>query len=163
MFLFSGACDETISFPIPAGETINITDTRNCDNFYKCHGKTCEQCPCPAGETFNPVTLQCDASNALCACPSPPTTPSPPKTESAIGETTATNKQTTSTSEPTTPLKESQSQHSNQDDDIKDGEKKDEISTEVIIIAAIVSATVIIIVIIVMAVFLWQKGRTSHK
>lgn len=164
--IFTVSCGgHRISFPIPEGTTLNITDPRNCENYFTCSSLSCEHCPCEPGQTFNPGTLRCDTTNAACVCPTigtlPPTKPTAiiandkAISSSASSAATATTKKTPHVDAGAGPGRLNQG-----DDDKKSPEG---VSTEVIIIAGIVSATVIVIVVIVMAVFCWQRRQTQHK
>ena len=152
------SCGLTISLPLETPEGVNVTDHRNCENYFKCSGLACLHCPCPLGQTFNPITLKCDSTGSPCVCPVETTT-----TVSSTTTTKATPKKRISTTTKFL-VKDADfgSQNSNNNNNNVDTTEKP-VSTEVIIISGIVSATVIVIVVIVMGVFCWQRRHAAHQ
>ena len=151
------SCGLTISLPLETPEGVNVTDHRNCENYFKCSGLACLHCPCPDEQTFNPITLKCDSTGSACVCPVETTT-----TVSSTTTTKATPKKRISTTTKFL-VKDADfgSQNSNNNNNVDTTEKP--VSTEVIIISGIVSATVIVIVVIVMGVFCWQRRHAAHQ
>lgn len=156
-FYFAVSCGQTVPLPYLEGQTINITDPRNCQNFYRCSGLSCWQCPCDLGETFNPVTLHCEATASACVCPQESTTTVSTTTPTP---TTTTSRSTTATTT-TRPfiVQDAGMGTLNSGHNSKTNEP---VSSDVIIIAGIVSATVIVIVVIVMGVFCWQRRHSTQ-
>lgn len=149
-----------MTIPLRDGLTLNLTDTRNCANYYKCEGLQCDQCPCPLMHMFNPLTRRCEIGPSECRCPALSTSPEVTTTMVKLPPPTvvATTTAATTTAAPVTEGKIPTLDAGHR---VETTTKKDdkEVNTELIIIAGIISATVIIVVIIVMAVFLWQRNR----
>jgi len=148
------SCGTEVLFPIPQGEVKNVIDVRNCQNYFKCTGNSCLHCPCGDGETFNPVTSQCDTSNAPCECEQT-TTILPPTTEGVMPLPASQ----TTTTEAILIVNGGGADAGQPSGSNPNTNTQPPVSSDVIIIAAIVSATVIVIVVIVMGVFCWQRRQ----
>lgn len=127
---------------------VNLTDPRNCANFYKCQGLSCFQCPCPLGETFNPHTLRCDQSEAVCECQAD---------EPAI-ETTTPISTDISISQITTDKPIDRVIPSANNNQLTTNPPSTNNTNGIAIIAVIVAATVIILAALVIGFCLWQRG-----
>jgi len=131
--------------------TQNLTDPRDCLNYYKCIGLSCWQCPCPANTTFNPVTLQCDTSRAPCQC----------------SHTTTTTSTTTSFSTSATP-EEIMVQSTGAEYVISPAASPNEgpqanSQNGVVIIVVIVVATVVILGALIIGFCMWQRGMLPSR
>ena len=152
IFSITESCVAQVTLQNTDDAMINITDPRNCENFYKCQGLSCFQCPCPAGQTFNPETLRCDESNAVCECEQT-------ETEIAI-ETTTTISTDISISTITTEVPGERvipPANTNQKPTTLEP-PANTTNNGIAIIAVIVAATVIILAALVIGFCLWQRG-----
>ncbi|XP_067929960.1 uncharacterized protein [Watersipora subatra] len=150
-----------ISVSLPHWEQVNFTDPRRCDNFYKVRGMTVEQCPCPDGETFNPISLVCDNTSSSCVCPGSSTTTTAPMSATPTSTTGVKVDPTDFTAINIKPMHTTTANNLSIVGNL--GRKNPPVSTEVIIIAGIISLTVIVIVVIVMGVFCWQKRHAAQQ
>lgn len=155
--LLTAACISHVTLPIEADQVVNATDPRNCENYYKCTGYSCFQCPCPDNEKFDPQLLKCVpiAQASACVCEI--------KTTTTTAKTTTDSKPANGATIQADIIVSPVNQAGNAEKEVSNKpttteKNSDEVNNGIIIIAAIVSATVIILVFLVIGFVLWQKG-----